>query len=232
MISVLFALDHEAALFRRGLSHSDSFRFEKLLCVVGADGPQKISLGVIGMGAATAAAQTAVFLQYFRPRLVILTGYAGALRAGIARGEVFLAENHARVAGVQLPPDLRRIRLESVEQVVTTRAQREALHQSTQAGLVDLETAAVAAEVARHQIPFLPLRAVSDALEDDLPASALAAAFDSVEQRPTPARLLCHLFSHPADLPPFVRFVTGLGPARRHLTTCLQEVIRLNFTGS
>jgi len=90
-----------------------------------------------------------------------------------------------------------------------------------------METAAVADEAERFGVPLLPLRVISDEIEDTLPEEILAASFDLRRQRPTPLRLLRALFIRPWEIVPFVRFVSHLGPARKVLAQAVEQVAEL-----
>jgi adenosylhomocysteine nucleosidase len=228
MISLLFAVKHEAAWVRAALSNADSFRIGQLTCVVGAYARQQISLGFVGMGEESASTQSAVFLKYFRPRFLIIAGYAGALVPGLSKGEVVVANNYLGDPSLALPPGLKYGPLASVSTVVGDRVAREALNRQTGAHLVDMETAAVAAEAARQEVPLLAIRAISDGLNDELPLAALAAAYDIDRQRTAPGRLVFHLLTHPLEIGPFAGFVSGLSPVRKSLTRVLLEIIRMN----
>ena len=82
----------------------------------------------------------------------------------------------------------------------------------------------VANVVGAHQIPFLAVRVISDDYHQVLPAGALAAGFDPALGQATPLRLLAYLSTHPREIGPFKKFVTGLSGARRNLTKFLEQL--------
>ena len=96
---------------------------------------------------------------------IISTGLCGALdpalRVGgiVVSGDMPLASNVPFVRG----------EVHSVDRVATTAREKRVLRNRTGATAVDMETAAVANKAAEWQVPFLSIRAVSDAAGDTLP---------------------------------------------------------------
>ncbi|SDU01600.1 Nucleoside phosphorylase [Verrucomicrobium sp. GAS474] len=246
MIAFAFALDNEAApLLHRLYRRKTILLGEEVPCHVGIlDGKEGavVFVLIVGMGAETARRRTALALaelprelerRKLTPlRLLVLAGYAGALRAGPAfrRNTLFVASNYLTPSAApwldKALPDTRRALLHSAAAVAATPASRRALADQG-FDLVDMETAAVADEAERFGVPFLPLRVVSDGLDDVLPQEILDASFDLVRQQPTPLRLLAALFARPWDIVPFVRFVSHLNPARKALSHGVEQIAEM-----
>jgi hypothetical protein len=87
-----------------------------------------------------------------------------------------------------------------------------------------METSVVAKIAAHRRTPFVAIRAISDEFEENLPAGALAAAFDPDQNVVTPLRLATYLATHPKEFYPFQKFVRGLPIARKALTTFLIQI--------
>ena len=87
-----------------------------------------------------------------------------------------------------------------------------------------METAAVLDIVRPRSLPFLALRVISDEYHQVLPTGALDAGFNAEEGRATPVRLLAHLATHPGEIMPFKKFVTGVNLARVQLTGFIKQL--------
>ena len=164
------------------------------------------------------------------PRAVISAGYAGALHAGLAVGDVVLGENHSSPALVaqarawlQTEP-ARAGGLVTVPEAVESAAEKSALHRTSGALAVDMETAWIAGACAAAGLPLLSLRVISDAADQDFPVPGRV-LYDAVRQRPRYLALPAWLALHPGRIVPFVRFVWGLRPARTRLTRALGIVV-------
>ena len=97
---------------------------------------------------------------------------------------------------------------------------KAALSSSSGALAVDMETAAVAEACHAAGVPMLAVRAISDTAATSLPVP-FDDWFDLHQQRPRHWGLIKYLLRHPACIPPFAKFVRGLGPARRALADFL-----------
>ncbi|HEY8967315.1 MAG TPA: hypothetical protein VIM58_12765 [Candidatus Methylacidiphilales bacterium] len=248
MIAIAFALENEAAPLLRRLYRRQAFALGQEVPVPahlgildGKEGAVVLVL-IVGMGAETARRRAAAALaeipaelarRNLSPlRLLVLAGYAGALRSGPAfrRNTLFVASNYLSPAAApwldKALPDARRALLHSAAAVAGTPAARRELADRG-FDLVDMETGAVADEAERFGIPFLPLRVVSDEADDVLPEAILAASFDMEKQRPAPLRLLGALFARPWEIVPFVQFVRHLGPARKALAEGVEQIAEL-----
>ena len=180
----------------------------------------------------TARAHVARVLAGAAPpaRAVISAGYAGALEAGLTVGDVVLGENHSSSALVSRAGDwlkdepVRTGGLVTVPEAVEDAAAKRALHGTSGALAVDMETAWIAGVCAAAGLPLLSLRVISDAADQDFPVPGRV-LYDAVRQRPRYVALPAWLALHPGRVAPFVRFVRGLGPARERLTRALGIVV-------
>lgn len=137
-----------------------------------------------GMGLAAARTSAREVLAARRPRCLVATGLAGGLSPSVSVGDAIVPDRVARENGEALPvdPELRataaldlperrsrRGLLVSVDRVVRTAAEKEALARATQADAVDMESAALLEEARAAGIPSLVVRAASDTARDELP---------------------------------------------------------------
>jgi adenosylhomocysteine nucleosidase len=93
-------------------------------------------------------------------------------------------------------------------------AKRE-LHASTRAHAIDLESGSVARVALAHDLPFVVVRAISDAADRDLPPAALLAL--DPEGRIDLMRVLASLVRQPKQLPALLRLASDAARARRAL---------------
>jgi adenosylhomocysteine nucleosidase len=123
-----------------------------------------------GIGKAAAQRAASAIISAYRPQAVISVGFAGALRAQLKTGNVFIASEVLDVATG------RRFRTETGEGLLVTvdkiaaHEQKRELVKST-AWAVDMEAAAVAEIAQQHGTKFFAVKAISD--ESDFPMPAI-----------------------------------------------------------
>lgn len=222
MIAVTFALPEESRDFRRAIN---AVRGEGGAWDAAIAG-QRVRVVHCGVGPEAAARAVAKLLTAHRPRMVIATGFAGALDPTLTLGALVLGAN------VSAPALLERAQqsavrvgvLTSVALPVDSPAAKRALAAVTGATAVDMETAAISAACVRAGVPLLAVRAISDLASDPLPVP-FAEWFDLARQRPRPVALVWYLARHPRQFAPFVRFVRGLRVARHALAGFLLQFL-------
>ena len=100
--------------------------------------------------------------------------------------------------------------------IIATPAGKQGLGRQTGAVAVDMESYWVARVASERGLPFLALRAISDAQEDLLPP------FDQIldaDGNPVGRRLVVHLIREPGSLVTLVKLAQNARRARRALTT-------------
>ncbi|QSR84292.1 nucleoside phosphorylase [Methylacidimicrobium sp. B4] len=227
MIGIAFAVKHEAKEFLATLQRK---RWEKEgatpLCL-GQVGDRRVAVAIIGMGRERAARGTELLLRRCSVRLLILAGYAGALRPEIKRGQVAVASNYLDAgsalwfSGGEVPE----LRIATADVVVGDPESRRKLAEETGADLVDMETEAVAGVARSRGISFVSLRVVTDDFEDRLPVDAIAAAWESESGTVRPLPLTLYLAAHPGEIAPLIRFARFLPEARHRLTRRVLELV-------
>jgi adenosylhomocysteine nucleosidase len=227
MICYAFPLRHEAAEVLKRCREKESFSIGGLHCTLGHFGERRVLVALVGMGQDRARKNTQKIFSYFRPKAFVLAGYGGALMESLKVGQVVLSNNFS---SDQVLPFLRLLSgfdfasFATADELADTPQKREAFARKTKGHVVDMETAAVADVVHTRQVPFMAVRAISDDYHQVLPVGALAAGFDPEKGRATPFRLLGRLALHPGEIAPFWKFVSGLGPPRRNLTSFLTQL--------
>jgi nucleoside phosphorylase len=228
MICFAFPLAHEAESLLKLCQPKDQFTIDGVHCTLGNLGKRpNVLIARIGMGEAAAADNTETIFQHFKLKAFILSGYGGALAPALKVGQVVVSSNYTSAAVLGFLRMLSGFDFASfctVDEIVGTLAEREELANTTEAQVADMETDTVANVVSTRQIPFLAVRAISDACDKVLPVGALAAGFNASLGKPTPVRLLRYLATHPGEIRPFSRFVGDLSLARKNLTRFLQTL--------
>jgi adenosylhomocysteine nucleosidase len=111
------------------------------------------------------------------PRLVVFAGFAGALDAHLAIGDVVIADQVWDGTGrcwrtwapdVKLPPRMFRGPLLTTNRLIASAGEKHVLAQRSGCQAVDMESAPCAARCAERGIPFSCVRAISDRATTDL----------------------------------------------------------------
>ena len=159
---VLFGVEREAKPFL-GSFHERPQRLgsQRWLC-----GDRDVLTIVIGVGKTEAQNKVeALLAEGCRPRQIIVSGFAGALRANLQVGEVIVASEVVDESGNHWAtswPAERSGRVLTSAQMIGEPDQKRMLGEKHQADVVDMESSAVAEVCQRHGIPFGCVRVVSD----------------------------------------------------------------------
>jgi adenosylhomocysteine nucleosidase len=152
-VLVCFALKEEARPFRRLLAeHRD------------------IRVLLLGMGKRNAERAIRATLAEERPDLVLTCGLAGGLRPDLAMGAVvFDADPDTGLEPALLAAGAKPARFYCAERVIVTAAEKQALHQSTGADVVEMESEPVRTVCRDRRIPSATVRVIQDTAQEDLP---------------------------------------------------------------
>jgi adenosylhomocysteine nucleosidase len=161
-IAIVVAMSREVAPLLAGIRarQSDGVEFYELQNAV-------IAVGGIGRDAAGRAAEAVV--EQYSPRVLVSAGIAGALKPDLKVGDVIRA---SEVVGAD--SGVRHLMSGGEVTVVTASsvngsAEKRALARRWGAAVVDMESSAVAAVAQRHGVQFAAMKAVSDALDFEMP---------------------------------------------------------------
>ena len=171
-----------------------------------------------GPGAARAVKATHALIDAYKPRLVISAGFAGGLDAAVHRHDLVVPasivdaeDNEFVVDETALPTLLDETshlhcgRLLTMNRIVRLTSEKRQLGRDHGALAVDMESRNVAEVCRQRAIPFFVVRAISDALDDELPpdigkllsqqsfAGQLGAAVGSIFRRPSAVKDLFQL---------------------------------------
>lgn len=179
-----------------------------------------------GGGAPDLADRIEAAIEAHRPRAMLSFGLAGALAPGLQPGDLVIG-SAVLAAGARFECDPEwRTRLVATfhstaapsasgderdketlvfaaDRMITAAAEKQALHASTGAAIVDMESADVARAASAHGLPFAVIRAVSDSADQTLPKAVLSG------MRPDGgmnlAGVLASLARDPRQLPALIR---------------------------
>jgi len=179
---------------------------------------REIVLVESGPGVRCAAKAAHAMIDAYRPQLIVSTGFAGGLNPRVRRQDLVAATSLANLQGgvIALDPaalvpwlaEVRNLhlgRLLTFDRVVRLREEKEQLSHQHDALAVDMESFAVAEACRDRAVDFLAIRAISDAVDDELPpdigkllaqksfAGQLGAALGSVFRRPAAMKDLFNL---------------------------------------
>jgi adenosylhomocysteine nucleosidase len=227
MIGITFALPSESSdLVRRlhGLEHHDHLLSGKI-------DNHDVTIVHTGVGAKNCNARLEILLHKTRPRLVISSGFAGAVGDELQVGDLILAENFSdsqllagakRILRDRKP---RRVKLFTSTSIVDSIAARNEIARSAGAAAVDMETGAIANVCQAHGTPLISLRVVSDTPTQPFPV-APAVLFDIERQRTNYGGLVAYLLRHPSSIPGLIRFSRRIAHARATLTDAIVGLVR------
>lgn len=159
------------------------------------------------------------------PRLMISTGFAGALQPKMDSGDLILD-----VAGLDLevPQTAREIaasqktpihfgRIAHTDKVLFAPQDKVALGKAERAAAIDMESRAVRAAAERLGVPFLAARVVLDAVDERLPSAVPSG--ESISD------LIPYVIKNAAELPLMMKVGLLQKNAMRRLSNFLEELI-------
>lgn len=192
-------------------------------------GSVRVRAVLTGMGQEHALKAAQRFLAE-KPEICVSTGLAGALRNEYRPGDIVAARlvsevgepvavaSHGELLSTAVDCGARRIeRLATSKALVTRTEEKQRL--SNQAEAVEMESYTILAEAARHGVPGIAVRAVSDAADFDLPFD-LARATDARGQIRV-ANVLSQVLRRPTGLPSLLKLARDCRLASRRLADFL-----------
>src|SRR5438270_2185364 len=219
MIGITFALRSESSELisrLRERRHSDNL-------VSGKIDNREVAIVHTGVGAKYCNERLEILLHKTRPKLVISSGFAGAVGEQLQVGDLILAENFsdpgliATAARVLANRQPRREKLFTSTLIIDSIAERNEIARAAGAAAVDMETGAIVATCKAHGVPLLSLRAISDTARDRFPAPP-SVLFDIQSQRTDWLGLISYLFGNPIAIWRLSQFSRQIKRVRAVLT--------------
>jgi adenosylhomocysteine nucleosidase len=197
-IGLLFALTIEAGGLVDRLANAVRREGHGLVAWQGTLAERRIVAMCSGAGQPAAARAAEAMIHAHRPKRMIVSGFAGGLDPGAARGDLVMADElvdesgrrlaldlHVDRAALAAVPGVRVGRLLTVDRIIASPAEKRALGVKHQALAVDMESFAAAEVCRRGKTPLLAVRIISDGVDDRLPPEVE----NLVRQRSLPGRL-------------------------------------------
>ena len=183
---------------------------------------------VTGMGQHHAAATVARLLTDHRGTFawVLHVGFAGGLDPIHETGDVLRIGRVTNETGERLTLDDANGRavLLTSNHVVGSVVEKERLFKTHLAGVVDMETFAVAKEAVAAGMPLIAIRAVSDPADFALPVAS--AGWVTPEGRPRAVAAALYALTHPWRIPHMLRLARDARVAGERLAAAAVEAVR------
>jgi adenosylhomocysteine nucleosidase len=192
-------------------------------------GAARVRAILTGMGREHALRAARKFLAE-KPEICISTGLAGALRNGFRPGEILAARlvselgepvaiaSHRELLSTAVDCGARQIERLATSRTLVARAEQKRKFES-HAEAVEMESYPILAEAARHGVPALAVRAVSDSSDFDLPYDFERARDARGEIRAM--GVLSQVLRRPAGLPALLKLARDCRFASRRLADFL-----------
>jgi len=192
-------------------------------------GNARVRVALTGMGQEHALEMARRVLP-LRPDICITTGLAGALRTGYRPGDILAARlvsevgepvavaSHHELLTTAVDCGARRIeRFATSRTLIASASEKRGLGRDAEA--VEMESYTIMAEAARHGVPAVAIRAISDTADFNMPYD-FAAARDARGQIRV-ARIVAQVMRHPSGLPALLTLTRDCRLAARHLADFL-----------
>lgn len=231
MIAVSFALPAESSDLIAALQDRTSVTSAEPKTIQGRIDNKEVTIFHTGVGRKSCERRIDSFLATQKPRCLISSGFAGAIRHDFTVGDVILAENFSDQRLLSEAQQILHARgactakLFTSVSVIDSISERIETARAHNAAAVDMETEFIAKACAARGIPMLSARVISDTLGEPFPAPP-SVLFDIERQRTDFVKLSLHLISHPRAVLALTRFARQIARARKELTGALVELLR------
>ena len=227
MIGITFALPAESSGLVSRLQARQ--RHDKLIS--GKIDNREVAIVHTGGGAKYCNERLEILLHKARPKLVISSGFAGAVSDQLRVGDLILAENFsdpgllASAERILSGRQARREKLFTSTSIIDSIADRNEIARAANSAAVDMETGAIVATCKAHGIPLLSLRAISDTAGEPFPAPP-SVLFDLRKQRTNWINLISYLAGNPIAIWRLSQFSRQIKRVRAVLTDAVLELVR------
>ena len=231
MIAITFALPAESSNLVALLQEKKRSGANKRGVIHGKIDNRSLAVFHTGVGAKACADKIDNFLRAARPKFLISSGFAGAVREDWNVGDLLLAENfsdrrllmRAERALSSRHPWVGRMFTST--SIVDSLAERDEIVRADGADAVDMETELIAQACAMHGVPLLSLRVISDTPRQPFPAPPNV-LFDIERQRTDATKFALYFLTRPSRAIRLVGFARRISRARRILTDAIVALVR------
>jgi adenosylhomocysteine nucleosidase len=247
MIALLGALEEEVSDLRRQMTLEEIPAIPGCHLSRGEDRGRDVLLAQTGIGRERVEAATKLILERYPVTTLVSLGFAGALVEELEVGDVVICstvhcatgriEEATRQRSYCSDDGLLRLATNALEgttaryhvgsgvtvpRIVSSPAKKQELGQAFQAYIVDMESYWIARIASYKRIPFVAVRAISDARRDNLPP------FDQMlttNGRWQWKKTLSHFLHHPQHLAALPGLSRDVRRARRNLTVSVECLV-------
>jgi len=213
LIALLTATWDEIALLKKNILVSDGGTSGDLDYVLGDLYGQSIVVAETGVGIRRARAGASFIIQQFKPSLIILGGFGGALNSDLNVGDIVLGlsvislkKNEAQELYTDfslIGEDFVKGRILTESRFINEPDQKKKLFEASNALVVDMETWGVLEAARQSKTPLASVRAVSDESKEQLPdMAALYGADGELDFMKTDQ----YFKAHPNLMTPYLKF--------------------------
>jgi adenosylhomocysteine nucleosidase len=246
-IGLIIAMPEEVRPIARRLGRYRKVRIDRFPFYRFRLNGREIDLVQSGMGRERAAAAASALIAAYRPGLLISAGIGGGVREGLATGDVVLAGKVMSLREEQLADMIALDNASLLRDLAENLAGRdfrildgciitgtgilrkEEAKRFLPGGLInpvlDMETGAVAEAASREDIPFLALRAISDAADEEILFS-----IEEITDRDmniSMCKVLSAMLRNPRILPQMLRLARNAKTAGDNLALALERLIKI-----
>ncbi|GJM16648.1 MAG: 5'-methylthioadenosine/S-adenosylhomocysteine nucleosidase [Thermodesulfobacteriota bacterium] len=182
MIALLTATWDEIRLLKREIQISEQGTSGDLEYLLGNLYGQSVIVAELGVGIRRARVGTSFVIQKFKPSLIIVGGFGGALSSDLNVGDIVLGESVTSLKkneSLELSCDISVSDLDfkkgpilSESRFINEPDQKKNLFEASNALVVDMETWGVSEAAQQSKTPVISIRAVSDEHNERLPDMA------------------------------------------------------------
>jgi len=182
LIALLTATWDEIRLLKREIQNSEQGTNGDLEYLLGDLHSQSIVAAETGVGIRRARAGTSFVIQKFKPSLIVVGGFGGALSSDLNVGDIILGESVTSLKkneSQELYCDISVSGLDFKKGPILTESrfinepdQKKELFKASNALVVDMETWGVSEAARQSETPVISIRAVSDKYNERLPDMA------------------------------------------------------------
>lgn len=231
MIAITFALPAESSSLVSLLQEKKRSDRNKAVTIHGKIDNRSVAIFHTGVGGKSCANKIDNFLRAARPKFLISSGFAGAVRDDWNVGDLLLSENfsdrHLLLRAKRALSDRQPWvgRLFTSTSIVDSIPERDQIARDNGADAVDMETELIAQACAVHGVPLLSLRVISDSARQPLPAPPKI-LFDIEKQRTNAAKFALYFLTRPGRTGRLIAFSRRVSRARRNLTDAIVTLVR------
>jgi len=229
-IAVTFALPAESSEFLRRLGGKSRTDRNGISIFRGTIGDRSLEVIHTGVGEKICRERIAKFFEDQQFDFLISAGFAGSLNNELQVNDLLLAKNFSTLdlkhAQSSLPNvSIYAAKMLTVPALIDSSGERERIARKSGASAVDMETEFIARACAKHGIPLLSLRVITDTPIQPFPAPPNV-LFDINQQRTQLLKLLTFFLKHPIWVPRLIQFAGRIGHARKILASAVVAVVR------